>query len=215
MKQAVQLVTDRRPACCPNHGFMQQLMLFEEMKMTLHGDSPAHKKYWSIELKHSLLKLARKRFYSAPNFGTFIELQLLAVNSSRKYRFLTYPSFHLTEQELNSAIASISSHPILGQTSYRCRSCSTELLSQSFVIHHDPGLGYSCEKPIEKCDKLFVFPQSLMIPSGTASREEGLICCPGCSSQIGSFGWTSPAICSCEHRTRPYFALNHDSLSIC
>jgi hypothetical protein len=51
---AIDLLNSKRPAACPNLGFITQLKLFEDMKYNINGQSQAHEKYQALKMTSAM-----------------------------------------------------------------------------------------------------------------------------------------------------------------
>ncbi|XP_033643181.1 dual specificity protein phosphatase 12-like [Asterias rubens] len=190
-QKAFDLVKEKHPRTEPNDGFVDMLCLFEAMGCQFSSSHPLYR-------QHRLGQIA-------PDIqaGSQVPEEFIAADPA---------------QESASTEA---------QTVYKCRKCRRAVFFQSMVLAHITGKGqtsFSWHKQMHplavttspsstmdssiSCTSLFVEPVKWMEPLLVGCLE-GKLCCPKCSSRLGSFNW-SGLQCSCGAWVTPAFQIHQN-----
>ena len=186
-----------RPSC-PNVGFREQIKLFGEMGCTLDREHPEYRMF--------LLKTKVDDF----NIGATERIELAAdPEASTRAGAAHNPS-------LEPAAGGAAGHSVI-----RCKKCRRKLATGYNVLDHPYGSGQIAfrwrrrdpSSEGKSCTSIFIEPIRWMEDLVAAGATQGKLCCPKCSSRVGSYNWAGGQ-CSCGAWITPAFQLNASRVDV-
>ncbi|CAM6066455.1 unnamed protein product [Sphagnum tenellum] len=199
MDNALESLKKASEIVCPNDGFRQQLLMFEEMGCTVNHESDIYKTF----------QLAKKG-------DADMRRQKIGISG-----YAADPAGHTTTEKNNSLVSGdkqlLTSQP---STVYRCKKCRQVVASEENVITHIPGAGLTSfkwrkrgvkgagtDEPVQpECTSIFVHPMQWMTPVQEGMVESKLQCVK-CEARLGNFNWAGMQ-CSCGTWVNPAFQLH-------
>ena len=190
-QSALDLIRHSRPFAEPNAGFMEQLLLYHNMRCPSTQEAldnhPLYQRW-----------LYQKTVEASVAAGVAPELSELRFGDEGNAT-----PMNLAAEE-GSADLKLGEHTSEPTISYRCRRCRNPLATSAYLVPHNP------ERPdtSQLCAHLHLTPLSWMRPELEQGKLEGRLECPNqkCGQSVGRYAWQGMK-CSCGEWVVPGMTL--------
>ena len=190
-QSALDLIRQSRPFAEPNSGFMDQLVLYHDMRCPSTREAldnhPLYQRW-----------LYRRTVQASVAAGVAPEVRELRFGDEGNAT-----PVNLAAEE-SPADGNPGEHPSEPTVSYRCRRCRTPLATSAYLVPHDP------KRPAasQPCAHLHLTPLSWMRSELEQGKLEGRLECPNrkCGQSVGRYAWQGMK-CSCGEWVVPGMTL--------